>query len=48
MREILYCRLWASSECMMQFLDTYKSDHDTRRGSYNDDPKVSKNETRIR
>ena len=27
-REILYCHLWASSECMMQFLDTHKSDRD--------------------
>ena len=36
-----------SSECMIQFLDTHKSDHDACRGSCNDDPKVSKNETRI-
>ena len=43
--EILYCYLWASSECMMQFLDTHKSDRDACRGSCNDDPKISKNET---
>ena len=35
----------ASSECMMQFLDTHKSDHDVCQGSCNDNPKVSKNET---
>ena len=45
--EILYCHLWASSECMMQFLDTHKSDRDACRGPCNDDPKMSKNETRI-
>ena len=38
-------KMWVSSECMMQFLDTHKSDRDACRGSCNDDLKVSKNET---
>ena len=46
-REILYCCLWASSECMMQFLDTHKSDRNACWGSCNDEIKVSKNETHI-
>ena len=37
--KILYCHLRASSESMMQFLDTRKSNHDACRGSCNDDPK---------
>ena len=44
--EISYVNfVWEILYCMMQFLDTHKSDRDAYPGSCNDDPKVSKNET---